>query len=152
MIKYALLCDRDHAFESWFRDSAAYDALTSHGQLACPSCGSAAVRKALMAPSLARGAAASLPAGRDEEQAPRPVAMLGERERQLRAMVRDLHRKIAETSENVGPAFPDEARRIHQGEAPARSIHGQATGAEVKALIEDGVPLLPVPTLPDEHN
>lgn len=150
MIKYALLCDRDHAFDSWFKDSSAFDTLASREQLACPSCGSASVRKALMAPSLGRGVMAPVMAG--DAPVTRPVAMLGEREKQVRDMIRDLHRKVAETSENVGPAFPDEARRIHQGDAPARSIHGQATGEEVKALIEDGVPLLPIPTLPDEHN
>ena len=158
MIKYALRCDRSHAFESWFRDGSAYEALAAAGELACPDCGSAAVSKAVMAPSIAKGRVGRAVARREAQQQPQPpappqtMAMMGPEERNLREMVRALHRKIADTSENVGGAFPEEARRIHEGEAPQRAIHGQATGEEVKALIEDGVPLLPIPPLPDERN
>lgn len=159
MIKFALRCDRGHGFESWFRDGAAYEALAAQGNLICADCGSSAVTKAVMAPSIVTArAVATVPS---EAPAP-PVApaapsartpvMMGPEERSLRDMVRSLHRKIAETSENVGGAFPEEARRIHEGDAPQRAIHGQATGEQVKALLEDGVPLLPIPPLPDERN
>lgn len=159
MIKFALRCDRGHVFESWFRDGAAYDDLAAHGRLSCAECGSSAVAKAVMAPSVVTARAAAKRSGPTETpatappvQAARTMAMMGPEERHLRDMVRNLHRKIAETSENVGGAFPDEARRIHEGEAPRRAIHGQATGEQVKALLEDGVPLLPIPPLPDERN
>lgn len=158
MIKYALRCDGGHAFESWFRDGAAYDGLLARNELACPQCGTSKVDKAPMAPSIVKGRAAapvSEPASPPQVQpqpAPQPIAMMGPDERNLREMVRNLHRKIAETSENVGSAFPQEARRIHEGEAPHRAIHGQASGAEVRALLEDGVPLMPIPPLPDDRN
>ncbi len=151
MIKFTLRCEGGHAFESWFRDGAAYDALAQHNGLSCPECGSAAVSKAIMAPSILQGRAVQ-PRPEPAAPAPQPVAMMAPEERNLRDMVRALHRRIAETSENVGSAFPEEARRIHEGEAPQRSIHGQASGEEVKALLEDGVPLMPIPPLPDERN
>ena len=152
MIKFALRCDRGHAFDSWFRDGAAYDALANSGGLSCPSCGSSAIGKAMMAPALLKRPAA--PQRPEPIPAPpqQPVAMMAPEERKLREMVRALHRKIAETSENVGPAVAAEARRIHEGDAPDRSIHGQASGEEVRALLEDGVPLLPIPPLPDDRN
>ncbi len=158
MIKFALRCDRGHAFDSWFRDGAAFEALSAQGELGCPACGSSAISKAPMAPAVLKGGRAPARTPEPQPRAPEApaaastMAMLGAEEAKLRDMVRALHRRIAETSENVGPAFPAEARRIHEGEAPQRSIHGQASGEEVRALLEDGVPLLPIPTLPDERN
>ncbi len=160
MIRYALRCDRNHAFESWFKDSAAFDALAALNQLSCAVCGSSSVHKAPMAPSIVRGgkdratlieAPASGPSV-PQAQPSQAVALMGEQERKLRDMVRELHRKIAETSDDVGKAFPEEARRIHEGDTPARAIHGQATGEEVKALLDDGIPLMPIPSLPDDQN
>jgi hypothetical protein len=160
MIRYALHCANDHSFESWFRDSAAFDGLAEAGQLACPTCGSAEVRKALMAPSVVASRKRRAPA--PEKQAPeadapvaeitQPATLLDEREKKLREMLRALHREITEKADNVGRAFALEARRIHEGEAPPRSIYGEASRDEVKALVEDGVPLMPLPTPPDDHN
>ena len=100
------------------------------------------------------------------EQAPRPVpvpvpaqpeatpqmALLDERQQEVRAMIRELHQKLTENSTDVGESFPSEARRMQAGEAPSRSIHGRASLEEAKALIEDGIPLMPLPHLPDEFN
>jgi hypothetical protein len=80
------------------------------------------------------------------------MALLDERQQAMRAMIRELHQKITENSVDVGSSFPEEARRMHEGETPQRSIRGQATFEEAKALVEDGIPVLPIPTLPEDRN
>ena len=75
-----------------------------------------------------------------------------ETQQQMRAMIRELHEKLTENSTDVGENFTDEARKIHSGEAPERSIHGRASLDEAKALIEEGIPVLPLPVPPDERN
>ena len=163
MIRYALVCAGEHCFESWFRDSAAFDTLAEAGAVSCPVCGSPKVSKALMAPSVvtSRGKAARPPAGSSDIPAasapslPEPTAptvLINDHERQLRARLRALHREIVAKSDDVGRAFATEARRMHEGDAPQRSIHGEATRTEVESLLEDGVPLLPMPPAPDDHN
>jgi hypothetical protein len=164
MIKYSLVCDKAHEFESWFSNSAAYDQQVERGLVECPHCSSIKIAKAIMAPRIARkdrerpaaGAApqpetiveAAVPA----EPQPQRVALLDERQQAMRDMIRELHSKIVENATDVGPRFPEEARKMHLGETPQRSIYGQASLEEAKALIEEGVPVLPVPTLPEERN
>ena len=159
MIKYALTCDQGHESESWFRDSSAFDSLGEAGQLACPVCRSAKMSKALMAPSIVRGRQPQPagPAGELERAPapatpPHPPTLLDDRERQMRDKLREIRAKIIATADDVGRAFPEEARRIHDGDVPARPIYGEATGDEVRALLDEGVPLLPMPGLPDDHH
>ena len=165
MIKYALVCDQGHAFESWFPNSDAYETQARRGLVDCPHCGSIQVSKALMAPSVStskrrdRNAAAqaappsaapvpaSLPA-----PAPQPVALLDERQLAMREMIRELHAKIAETTVDVGAQFAEEARKMHQGDAPERPIRGRASLAEAKELWEEGISVMPIPSLPEERN
>jgi len=142
MIKYALACDKGHSFESWFPDSGSYDVQAKRGLIACPECNSSRVSKAIMAPAIATG----------QKAAAGPVALLDERQQRLREMARHLRKEIIANTDDVGAKFPEEARAIHDGEAPARSIRGQATLEEARALIEDGVGVLPLPFLPDEIN
>jgi hypothetical protein len=128
MIRYALRCDNDHRFDSWFGSSADFDRLRGAGMVACALCGSTAVEKELMAPGVSTAASGDLaPASADE------VAL------------RALRRRIEASSEDVGRAFAAEARRIHEGAAPRRSIIGEARPAEARALIEDGIPVAPLP-------
>ena len=131
MIAYQLRCRNGHAFEGWFRDSAAFDAQQSDGKLACPRCNSKRIEKAVMAPAIA---------GRAREQA------------QARSALRALRRKMLAEAEHVGGAFPEEARKIHYGETDERAIYGEASGAEVEALLEEGVPVAPLPPDPDAVN
>ena len=139
MIRYALSCKDGHAFESWFKSASAYDALAAAGHVACPVCGSAAVEKALMTPALRPTRAAEATAERPALTAPStPV------EEALTA----LQRQIEEISEYGGMNFAAEARRIHAGAAPERAIHGEARAEEAKKLIEEGVPVAPLPFLP----
>jgi hypothetical protein len=132
MIRYALRCDRDHGFDSWFGSAEAYDRLRAAGHVACPDCGSTVVDKALMAPSVSPARDKALAAPRD----PREAALA------------ELRRQVEENSEYVGLEFATEARRIHEGEAPERSIYGEARLDEARRLIEDGVPVAPLPFLP----
>ena len=160
MIRYALVCDRDHTFDSWFSNAESFDTQAKRGFVTCPQCESAHVTKALMAPAVstsrrrAAGAAiegaASTPAATPAPA--QPVALLDERQQALRAMIRELHAKIAATSTDVGTNFPAEARRMHEGDAPHRPIHGKASLQEARELFEEGVPVMPIPSLPDAQN
>ena len=165
MIKYSLVCESAHGFESWFPDSASYDTQVKRGLVECPTCQSKRVSKAMMAPAIStsrrkearreamQAVAEATPAPMPETvPVQQPVALLDERQQAVRAMIRELHEKLTENSTDVGSSFPEEARRMHDGETPQRSIHGQATFEEAKALVEEGIPVLPLPTLPDDRN
>jgi hypothetical protein len=149
MIKFALVCDQDHSFESWFPDGGAYDVQARRGLIACPVCHSTRVSKAIMAPAIVSRQKAER---RPQEAAPAPVALLDERQQRLRDMARHLRKEILANTDDVGAKFPEEARAIHDGDKPARSIRGQATAEEARALIEEGVGVLPMPFLPEEFN
>jgi hypothetical protein len=136
MIRYALVCAEGHDFESWFGHSDAFEAQRARGLVECPLCGSRQVEKQIMTPSIAVADDAAADA--------RAAAM--------RARLRALHAEIAEKTEDVGRSFPQEARRIHAGDAPERAIRGEASREEARELIEEGVPILPVPILPDERH
>ncbi len=158
MIRYALSCETGHAFESWFPSGDSYDEQVARGLVTCPVCGSPRVAKQLMAPALGRrgnrdaaGVPAVLPAER-APAAPEPVRLTSEPEAQLRAMIRALHEHVARTSDHVGPRFAEEARRMHYGEVEHRAIHGEASLAEARALLEEGIAVQPLPPLPDERN
>jgi hypothetical protein len=143
MILYALQCANRHAFEAWFGSSAAYDAQVAAGQVSCPVCGSTEVTKAVMAPALGKGTRAGAEAETRAEAAS-PEALLAE--------MRALRDQLTKDADNVGEAFPEEARRIYYSESPQRSIYGKASPAEAKELAEEGVPVLPLPALPEDKN
>jgi hypothetical protein len=150
MIKYALACENGHAFESWFPDSDSYDTQTRRGLVACPDCGATRVSKAIMAPAIVGGRKQEK--SRPEPASAGPIALLDERQQRLRDMARRLREEIVANTDDVGRKFPEEARAIHDGDAPARSIRGEATLEEARALLDEGVGVLPLPFLPDEHN
>jgi hypothetical protein len=169
MIRYTLVCDKRHEFESWFTSSAAYDKQARRGLVTCPLCGSAKVEKALMAPRLARPDApskADTPSKQEEAPAtplpadaasaaaktPTPVAMISPQEQEFRRKLRELRDHLVKNAENVGPRFPEEARKMHYGEAEHRSIYGVASPKDAKALHDEGIEFSPLPVLPDEHN
>jgi hypothetical protein len=156
MIRYALACDQAHTFESWFPSAAAFEAQSARGLVSCPSCGSARVEKQIMAPSVARrDKAGERPSGAPvspEPGAPQPLALLSEPERQLRALIAAVREHVTKTAENVGERFADEARKIHYGEADERSIYGQASLDDVRALLDEGVEIQPLPIGPDDRN
>ena len=148
MIKYALACDQSHEFESWFPSSEAYELQLTRGFVTCPFCNSAKVEKQIMAPSVARTDKA-LPAPALEAQ---PVAILSEKERELRAALRALREHVMKNAEDVGKGFVEEARKMHHGETEERSIYGEADLAEARALLDEGIDVLPLPVVPDDRN
>lgn len=140
MIRYTLRCDSNHDFESWFRNSEAYETLSKAGQVTCAVCGTDKVHKAIMAPAVSgtkkkAGAEASLPveAPLSTPAHPAEIAM------------RQIREHLKKNSDYVGPEFASEARKMHDGEIDHRSIWGEATQADAKALHEDGVPVAPLP-------
>ncbi len=151
MIRYALSCDSGHSFESWFPSSDSYDEQARAGFVTCPFCNSPKVVKQIMAPSLGR--TANLPAP-VEAPAPAeaPVSLVSEPERQLRAMIRALHEHVARTADHVGENFATEARRMHYGETEQRAIYGEASLNEARSLLEEGITVQPLPSLPDDRN
>ncbi|MBV8471853.1 MAG: DUF1178 family protein [Hyphomicrobiales bacterium] len=147
MIKYALACDAGHEFESWFADGPSYDKQAKRGMIACPECGSTRVGKAVMAPAVV-----SRPDSAKADPAAAPAPLLDERQHAQREALRALRREIEANTDDVGAKFPEVARAIHAGEAPERAIRGQAKRDEVKALLEEGVDVMPIPFGPDEFN
>jgi hypothetical protein len=136
MIRYALACDHDHQFEGWFASSGDYVDQRDRGLVECPVCGSKAIRKQIMAPAVA----GTKRTARDPEPA-KMQAMMMEAAGRIRA-------HVEENFDDVGDAFATEARAIHEGKAEDRGIYGQATPKEVRDLVEDGVPVAPLPPEP----
>jgi len=162
MIRYTLGCERGHEFESWFQNSAAYDKQSKRGLVTCPVCGSAKVDKTIMAPRLARSdiidptpptPPSPAPAPAPQAAPPRtPVAIMSPHERELRQKLKELRDHVTKNASYVGPRFSEEARKIHYGETEHRSIYGEASPDEAKALHEEGIEFHPLPVLPDEQN
>ncbi|MBY5592258.1 DUF1178 family protein [Rhizobium leguminosarum] len=142
MIRYSLTCDNAHEFEGWFSESADFDRQVEAGFLTCPVCHSAAISKLLMAPSV------STARGKDKMQTLAMDAMRREALQKLKEAVA----AVKANSEDVGTQFPEEARKIHYGEADARGIIGQATVDEAQALLEEGIEIAAIPVLPEDVN
>lgn len=140
MIRYALACENGHSFESWFRNSAAFEAQAEQGLVSCPHCMSSKVQKQIMAPAVAT---------RDTERM--PVASSGP-DQDMRQMLRAFRAMVEANTDDVGTGFAEEARKIHYGEVEERAIRGAASPAEVRELREEGVEVAALPILPDERN
>jgi hypothetical protein len=158
MIRYALVCESKHTFESWFQNSGAYDKQAARGLVTCPLCGSDKIEKAIMAPRLARAdtqaEAPPVPAPA-EPAAPAekaPVAMMSPQEQEFRQKLKELREHVVKNADYVGAKFPDEARKMHYGEIDHRSIYGEASPQEAKELHEEGIEFHALPILPDERN
>lgn len=149
MIRYALFCDNGHEFESWFPSSTAYEEQRESGLVSCPLCHSQTIAKQIMAPSIAR---TEIPTAIPSPVPPQQMTLLSEKEQQIRTAIKALRHHVEKNAENVGERFPEEARKMHDGETEARSIYGQASFEETKALIEEGIDILPLPSLPDDKN
>ncbi|MGM4982486.1 DUF1178 family protein [Hyphomicrobiales bacterium] len=142
MIRYSLSCDNAHEFEGWFSESADFDRQVESGFLTCPVCNSAAISKLLMAPSV------STARKKTETQT---LAMDAARKEAM-AKLKEAVEAIKANAEDVGTKFPEEARKIHYGEADARGIIGKATPDEAKALVDEGIEIAAIPVLPDDTN
>jgi hypothetical protein len=140
MIRFSLRCTHDHEFEGWFRDNAGYEAQVERNVLECPVCGDRAIEKAVMAPAVSRARDAA-PADPRADQRKAAAA-------QMLKMMRALREHVEANFENVGDRFPEEARRMHYGEVEKQEIYGEATREEVKDLLDEGVPVRPLPMVP----
>jgi hypothetical protein len=158
MIQYALKCADGHEFDSWFQSAMAFDKLVSAGMVTCAVCGGAKVTKAIMTPRVrtARGAVPGvpvMPAGDPQISAPgagsKTSGPLSQPASPAEQALADLRKKIEENSDYVGKDFATEARAMHDGDAPVRAIYGEARVEEAKQLIDDGVPVAPLPFMPN---
>ncbi len=157
MIHYNLRCERGHAFESWFQSSSAYEAQEKRKLVNCPTCGSAKVERAIMAPQIVskKGRESAVPAPAavaPEVGTPASTPLLMAQERELRAKLKELREHIVKNADNVGERFPVEARKMHYGDIEHRPIYGEASADEARALIDEGVEVTPLPVLPDDRN
>ena len=128
MIRYDLKCSKGHRFNSWFGSSTDYDKLMTAKMVSCAVCGDLDVTKAIMAPRISKGERPLSAPASPAEQA-----------------VKELRKKIESNADNVGTNFAAEARAIHDGDAPERPIYGEAKIEEAKALVDDGIPVAPLP-------
>lgn len=142
MIRYSLSCENAHEFEGWFSESADFDRQAASGFLTCPVCNSTAISKLLMAPSVSTA--------RKKEETKTLVMDAARRDAFLK--LKEAVAAIKAGAEDVGTQFPEEARKIHYGEADARGIIGQATFDEAQSLLEEGIEIAAIPTLPEDVN
>ena len=149
MIKFSLKCSGEHIFESWFKSGEAFEKLLGSCLVNCPICGSTDVVKAVMAPSVRPSRQNSVvPQGAPVcDESPKMHALTAPSS-PAEAALSELKQKIQEHSEYVGSDFAREARAIHDGDAPERSIYGEADSDEAQRLINDGVPVAPLPFMP----
>ena len=138
MIQYSLKCENDHSFDSWFASADAYDKLADNGMVSCAVCGSTKVSKAIMAPRVRTTKG---------KEAPAAPTLPTEKSVAEQAMA-EMRAKVEQNSEYVGTNFATEARSMHLGDAPERAIYGEAKPEEAKSLIEDGIPVTPLPFMP----
>ena len=133
MIVFDLKCGGEHVFEAWFASSEAFETQRAAGHVRCPLCDDGAIVKAPMAPSI--------PSKGNARPSPPSPAMV----KAAMTLIAKQQAKALESSEWVGTAFADRARAMHLGEEKHATIHGQASLAEAKALVEEGVPVAPLP-------
>lgn len=136
MIAFDLRCPSSHVFEAWFGSSASYEEQRAGGLLSCPICGSEEIEKAVMAPNI--------PAKGNRQPAAKDLSDPA----QVKAAIAALAKAQADAldkSQWVGRAFAQQARAMHDGEIDHAPIHGEASAAEARSLIEDGVPVAPLP-------
>jgi hypothetical protein len=142
MIRYALKCQNQHGFESWFQSAEAFETLSAASMVACPECNDTAVEKTLMAPRVR-------PARNDKSRPPetqKPV--MNAPNPQMAEAIRTIREHVEKTSDYVGDSFAREARAMHEGSTPHRSIYGEVRADEARKLVEEGVPAVPLPFIP----
>jgi hypothetical protein len=142
VIRYSLSCHDGHEFEGWFASSDACENQQAKGEIACPTCGSTSVHKALMAPAVATSR---------QKDSVRLAANVPDQP-EVVAALRKLRQHLTENADYVGPKFAEEARRIHYNETEKRGIYGEASSEEAHALAEEGIEFHPLPILPEEQN
>lgn len=142
MIRFSLTCDNGHGFDGWFSSNADFDMQVDRSLVQCPECGSPHVSKSLMAPAVANSS----------RRAGKTALAMSPQQKEAMTKLKELVQTLKANSEDVGERFPEEARRIHYGEAEARGIFGRASTDEARTLIEEGIGVAPLPDFSDEAN
>jgi hypothetical protein len=142
LIRYSLRCENAHEFEGWFSESADFERQVESGFLTCPVCSSPSISKLLMAPSVSTA----------RKKSEMQTLAMDTMRREAFLKLKEAVSTIKANSEDVGTRFPEEARKIHYGEADARGIIGQTTPDEAQALLEEGIEIAALPVLPDDVN
>ena len=161
MIHFDLICQNGHEFDSWFASNSAFDQQQKTNLVTCPYCNTDKVEKCLMVPSIpakankkssdATNEPPRQPASGQEDQRPSLLSAHNDPDMQeLAENIRKMRQHVSENAEYVGKDFAKEAREIHYEEKPARGIYGETSLEEAKSLIEEGVDVMPLPTLPEE--
>jgi len=140
MIKYTLQCKNLHQFESWFRSSDDYEKLNNEKMLTCEICGSKSISKSLMSPSVS---------SIEKKRIKKTLKTIPSKEEKL---IKELKKEVEINCEYVGDNFEKEARAIHYGDSPERSIYGKTTIKEANSLYEDGIPVTPLPWVDRKTN
>jgi hypothetical protein len=156
MIHYQLLCSKDHEFDGWFRDSNAFDKQVRLNLIECPACGGTSVRRALMAPAVAKPHRTPAPAQPEAPQpqvqpaplAPPAGAIGGKLPDHMRAMLQRMRSEVEKHCVYVGDQFAEEARRMHRGESDRHGIYGETTPEQAEGLAEDGIEFSRIPWVP----
>ncbi len=138
MIVLNLACERDHLFEGWFGSADDFDLQAKEGAICCPVCGSAAIARQLSAPYVNTG---SIPQPAQDRES----AAVANSAQMFRRMFVE---HVLKNTEDVGPRFADEARKIHYKEVAERAIRGRASNRDVAELKEEGIDVLPIPGIP----
>lgn len=147
MIQYSLKCADGHQFDSWFQSASAFDKLQAAGHVACLVCGSEKVKKALMAPRVTTSELATCP--KSETSAPEvEKPALSAPSSEAETAIAKLKEHVEKNSDYVGKDFASEARAMHDGDTPERAIWGEAKLEDAKALVDDGIPVAPLPFVP----
>ena len=132
MIRFSLACSKGHSFDSWFGSNADFDRLQTRGLVGCSICGDTTVSKAVMAPAVAQ----------TDQATAHPLSAPATAAEQA---VRELRTRLEAEATNVGKNFARDARKMHDGEMPAKPIYGEAKIEDARALLEDGIPVVPLP-------
>ena len=158
MILYRLRCRKGHEFESWFKDSKAYERQEKRSLIGCPTCGNSKIERAIMAPRIGKGSRKTeieVPAAPAPAPAPAPspeqqqMATLARKmPKELRDALLKVRVEVEKNCEHVGDKFAEEARKIHYGESDKRGIYGQTSEEEAEALAEEGIEFGRLPWIP----
>ncbi|RYJ02800.1 MAG: DUF1178 family protein [Acetobacteraceae bacterium] len=158
MIRYDLRCGAGHEFDSWFKDSEAFDKQAKAGFVECPACGNTDVAKQLMAPAIPKKGSArakelpapeAVPATTPIPEAPsQQVAANGPVPAQLVALLQRVRAEVEKNCDYVGPNFAEEARKIHRGDSTRSGIYGEASPADAEALRDEGIEVARIPWVP----
>ncbi len=141
MIRYDLVCENEHFFESWFKDSKSYQKQLDANEIACPVCDSSNISKSLMAPGIPK-----------KTNTKNGNVIANSSSKSINDAIRKIRDEIKKNSEYVGDQFPEEARKIHYNEAEMRSIYGKASKKEITELVDEGIDIIQIPEIPDDKN